>query len=72
MDRDIPVKVIKWLLIRRTLNTEELTRLCGCDRKSIYRSIAVLECAGFSIDIAQKKGALNVYTLNDKIYGGDI
>lgn len=70
-DKNIPIKVLKQLMIHKTLTTAELTRLCDCNRKSIYSAVATLECIGFHVDVNKSDKRMSEYTLSEEIFGSD-
>ncbi len=47
------------LLMRHNkhITTKEICDIVGCDRKTVYRAIDSLECAGFGVEV--KKEPLN-------------
>lgn len=52
------------------LTTVQLCDICGCERKTVYKTMELLEISGFGIEINRSNGmkAPNTYKLNG-VYG---
>lgn len=52
----------------KALTTNKICELTGCERKTVYKCMDVLECNGFGIEIVAGKYNANTYRLV-KTYG---
>lgn len=67
----IPLKILNILMSSdRPLTTKDICSKLGCERKSVYRAVDVLEINGFSVRIDTGANKRNMYSFNG-IYGMD-
>lgn len=68
----IPLKMLNMLMSSdRPLTTKDICSKLGCDRKSVYSAVDVLEVNGFSVTIDTGAHQKNIYSFNG-IYGMDV
>lgn len=65
------LKILNALITHnRPLSTTQLCDICGCERKTVYKTMELLEISGFGVEISKANGfkSPNTYKLNG-VYG---
>lgn len=71
-DKNVPLRILNVLMTTdKPQTTADLMSKSGCDRKSVYRAISVLENTGFHINVEWGQYNRSFYSFNG-IYGMDV